>query len=232
MQTVLGALTAGFFLVAAYAANAGEPIGVKPVVVELFTSQGCSSCPPANANLAALSSRPGVIALSFGVTYWDYLGWKDTFAQPGFTQRQRDYSGALGHEGPFTPEIVVNGAADAVGNVRSDIVRLIDEAPPGRGPEIAITHDGLTLSDGVRPARAADVWLVRYDPRVVQVPVQRGENAGVTLPHKNVVHSLERLGEWDGTREKLAMSPATDGTRTAILVQEPNGGPIISAAQE
>jgi hypothetical protein len=232
MQKILSTLAAGFFLVGASAANAGEPIAVKPAVVELFTSQGCSSCPPANANLAALSTRPGVIALSFGVTYWDYLGWKDTFAQPGFTQRQRDYARALGHEGPFTPQIVVNGAEDTVGNVRADIIRLIDEARPGSGPQIVFRQGSLSLADAPRPARPADIWLVRYDPRIVQVPVQRGENAGVTLPHKNVVHGLERLGQWDGARETMNVPPAPGGMVTAILVQEPNGGAILSAAQE
>jgi hypothetical protein len=232
MQTILRAVAAGLLLAGANAANATDTAAQKPVVIELFTSQGCSSCPPANANLAAVSTRPGVIALSFGVTYWDYLGWKDTFAQPGFTQRQRDYARALGHEGPFTPQIVVNGAADTVGNVRADLLRLIDEARPGSGPQIIFGHESLSLADAPRPARPADVWLVRYDPRIIQVPVQRGENAGVTLLHKNVVHTLERLGQWDGARETLDIRPPPGGMSTAILVQEPNGGAILSAAQE
>jgi hypothetical protein len=232
MQMILRALAAGLLVVSTNAANAGESIVTKPVVVELFTSQGCSSCPPANANLAALSTRPGVIALSFGVTYWNYLGWKDTFAQPGFTQRQRDYARALGHEGPFTPQIVVNGAADTVGNVRADVIRLIDDARPRSGPQIVFAPDSLSVAGGLRPTRPADIWLVRYDSRIVQVPVQRGENAGVTLPHKNVVRDLEKLGQWDGARETLVIPPAPGGISTAILVQEPNGGAIISAARE
>ena len=88
----------------------------QPTVVELFTSQGCSSCPPANANLATISDRPGVLALSFSVTYWDQLGWKDTFAQPAFTARQVNYEPRLDHDGPFTPQIVVDGRADTIGN--------------------------------------------------------------------------------------------------------------------
>src|SRR5438132_407188 len=96
---------------AVQAASAGQP-----TVVELFTSQGCSSCPPANANLAVLSERPGVLALSFGVTYWDQLGWKDTFAKPEFTARQVTYETPLNRDGPFTPQIVVDGHADTVGN--------------------------------------------------------------------------------------------------------------------
>lgn len=235
MRTTLSVLAAsvtlGVTFAAASAVNAGQAYSAKPVVVELFTSQGCSSCPPANANFAALSERPGVIALSFGVTYWDYLGWKDTFAQPAFTQRQRDYEGALGHSSPFTPQIVVNGTKDVVGNVRADVERLIDRAEPGHGPAVNITREGLMLGGGARPGKPADVWLVRYDPRVVQVPVQRGENAGVTLPHKNVVRSLVRLGEWSGAPGRFAIPPATDGLSTAVLVQEPDGGAILAAGQ-
>src|SRR5271165_539571 len=113
------------------AAMAGSSIttaqaaGGQPTVVELFTSQGCSSCPPANANLATLSQRPGVLALSFGVTYWDQLGWKDTFAKPEFTQRQIAYEAPLSHDGPFTPQIVVDGHADTIGNRIGAIETLI-----------------------------------------------------------------------------------------------------------
>src|SRR5690348_18078561 len=101
-------------VVFALALAAGSAAQAQPVVVELFTSQGCSSCPPANASLAAVASRPDVLALSFGVTYWDYLGWKDTFAKPQFTDRQVAYEAGLGHSGPFTPQIVVNGSRDTV----------------------------------------------------------------------------------------------------------------------
>src|ERR1700743_1514537 len=97
----------------------------KPVVLELFTSQGCSSCPPANANLTAVADRPDVLALSFGVTYWDYLGWKDSFAKPQFTARQVDYERGLRHDGPFTPQSVGDGAADTVGDRTSDAERRI-----------------------------------------------------------------------------------------------------------
>ena len=107
------------------AAMAGAAAARPLTVVELFTSQGCSSCPPANANLAKLRDRPGVLALSFNVTYWDYLGWKDTFGKPEFTARQRTYEAPLGESGPFTPQVVVNGAADTVGNRLSAIEALI-----------------------------------------------------------------------------------------------------------
>jgi hypothetical protein len=199
----------------------------QPVVVELFTSQGCSSCPPANASLAAVADRPGVLALSFGVTYWDYLGWKDTFAAPQFTARQVSYESGLGHSGPFTPQIVVNGAADTVGSRRSDVDHLIDAAHLN-GPGITLDNGAVTVA--AAPASGeADVWLVFYDPRTIQVPVARGENEGVTLPHRNVVRALTRLGAWNGKAARFATSPAPAGLMTAVLVQQPHGGKIIAA---
>lgn len=199
----------------------------QPVVVELFTSQGCSSCPPANANLAKISNRPDVLALSFGVTYWDYLGWKDTFAKPEFTARQVGYERGLGHGNPFTPQVVVNGTFDTVGNQLSEVERLV-AASSLNGPQIDIAGNKLSIG-GVDGAANADVWLVRYEPRTIDVSVARGENEGVTLPHKNVVRSLTRLGTWFGRAEVFQIPPAQDGLATAILVQKPNGGPILAA---
>lgn len=221
-MTKLG-LTAAFLALAAAA-----PVqAAQPVVVELFTSQGCSSCPPANASLAAVASRSDVLALSFGVTYWDYLGWKDTFAQPGFTARQVAYEAGLRHSGPFTPQIVVNGAADTVGNRQSDVERLIAAAHLS-GPDIAIANNFVSVA--AAPAQGvADVWLVRYDPRTVNVSVARGENEGVTLPHKNVVRELTRLGAWAGPATSFSISPAPAGLATAVLIQKPHGGVIIAA---
>ena len=199
----------------------------QPVVVELFTSQGCSSCPPANASLAAISNRPDVLALSFGVTYWDYLGWKDTFARPEFTQRQIRYERGLGHDGPFTPQIVVNGSTDTVGNRLGDVEHIVAAAHL-EGPQIKL--NGTTVLVGAAaPTSSADVWLVRYDPRTINVSVARGENEGVTLPHKNVVRELTRLGSWSGQATSYEISPAKEGLATAILVQRPNGGTILAA---
>jgi hypothetical protein len=215
---IAAGLLAGSFLPAGAA---------QPVVVELFTSQGCSSCPPANANLAAVSDRPDVLALSFGVTYWDYLGWKDTFASPQFTQRQVDYEKGLGRSGPFTPQIVVNGRSDTVGNDRSEVERLIAGAHL-QGPAIAISAGTVQIAPGTAQGDS-DVWLVRYDPRTIQVPVARGENGGATLPHKNVVRNLTRLGVWRGAAATFPLPPAPTGLLTAVLIQKPNGGPILAA---
>jgi hypothetical protein len=222
----LSAIALGLGLSAAAAQDANGP-----VVVELFTSQGCSSCPPANANLAAIADRPDVLALSFGVTYWDYLGWKDTFAQPAFTDRQREYEAPLGHDGPFTPQIVVDGKADTVGNVRSDVERLIAVSRRAPITHLHLAANTLTIDAGHPPPRAADVWLVRYDPRIEQVSVQRGENAGATLPHKNVVRSLIRLGAWNGAAASFRLPPTDAGLSTAVLVQAPDGGAILAAVK-
>jgi hypothetical protein len=205
----------------------------QPVVVELFTSQGCSSCPPANAVLARLADRNDILALSFGVTYWDELGWKDTFASPQFTKRQWDYAHALHHASVFTPQMVVQGRMDAVGQSESEVAPLIHaaEAREGGGPTIALFPDHVDLSSSAF-AGTADVWLIRYDPRLISVPVHRGENGSRSLPHRNVVRQLIRLGPWTGraARFDLAMSP-DPSLRTAILVQAGPGGAILSAAR-
>jgi hypothetical protein len=208
--------------------SAAEPN--QPTVVELFTSQGCSSCPPANANLVLLSDRPGILALSFGVTYWDQLGWKDTFAKPEFTDRQVTYETPLKHTGPFTPQIVVDGRSDVVGNRLPAIEALIAASPRKDEPTLSLAESGVSIGAGDAPAPGADVWLVSYDPALVQVPVKRGENDGRTLPHKNVVHELTKIGIWTGTALSIAFSAPKAGLRSAVLIQAPNGGPIIAAA--
>jgi hypothetical protein len=202
------------------------------VVVELFQSQGCSSCPPANANLMGVVDRPEVLALSFGVTYWDELGWKDTFASPRFTARQWDYAHGLGHSQVFTPQVVVNGRKDGVGADAREFRALIAEGERGaRGPALSIAGGQAVIGAGVT-AQPADVWLVRYDPRLVQVAIRRGENGGKTLPHRNVVKELTRLGAWSGASAHYALPPAADpALKTAILIQLPRGGAILAAAK-
>jgi hypothetical protein len=200
-------------------------------VVELFTSQGCSSCPPANAAVAQLSARPEILALSFGVTYWDQLGWKDTFAQRKFTDRQWDYAKGLRHDNVGTPQVVVNGRLDVVGQSIPEIDGALRRASlPTGGPALTFNPAGVSV-EGAAPRTPADVWLVRYDPRVVQVPVKRGENTGKTLPHKNVVRELTRLGEWSGGRKNYVIPAGPAGLNTAILVQAGAGGPILAAAK-
>src|SRR5271167_1729908 len=158
------------FLISALALFAmlatGASAMARPVVVELFQSQGCSSCPPANANLATIADRPDVIALNFGVTYWDELGWKDTFAQPKFTARQWDYAHGLHHDNVFTPQVVVDGRRDGAGADPGEFARLIrPTSPTAGGPTLALTIGAVTIGAATPPARPADIWLVRYDPR-------------------------------------------------------------------
>lgn len=201
-----------------------------PAVVELFQSQGCSSCPPANANVIALADRPDVLALSFQVTYWDQLGWKDTFGSPQFTARQWDYARAFKHSQVYTPQVVVNGRADVVGARKGEIEATLAKADRGGGgPAVSVAGERATVAAG---SGSGEVWLVRYDPAVVQVPIKRGENGGKTLPHRNVVRELVDLGAWTGKSQSYALPAAKRGDlKTAILVQAGAGGAIVAAAR-
>lgn len=207
------------------------PSSGPPVVVELFQSQGCSSCPPANANLNAIADRPDVIPLSFAVTYWDQLGWKDTFATPQFTARQWDYAHSAGREQVATPQVVINGARQTiVGNDRQQLEAAIAAARHTTGPQIALA--GNRVSIGAGSARPSTVWLVRYDPRVNDVPIRAGENGGRTLPHRNIVRELQPVGSWSGKATAFPVPASTNPIyRTAILVQAGKGGPIVAAAR-
>ncbi len=230
MRIPLRSLTAAAILaVAASRPAAAQPAG--PIqVVELFTSQGCSSCPPADAAVARISERPGVLALSFGVTYWDDLGWKDTFGQKKFTDRQWDYARGLHHVQVATPQVVVNGRVDVVGQDLREIDAALTRARLAAGPEVTL-NGASALVAGAAPARPAAVWLVRYDPNVQQIPVRRGENTGKTLPIKNAVKELTRLGEWNGGPKTYAIPAGPAGLKTAILLQAGTGGPILAAAK-
>lgn len=211
-------------------ATTGAAFAQPLTVVELFTSQGCSSCPPANANLIKVKDQAGVLALSFNVTYWDYLGWKDTFGHEEFTQRQERYEPSLGRSGPFTPQVVVNGDADAVGAAPGEIEQLISSSGHTKGPDVSLDGGKISIGAGSAPGGKADVWLVHYTKGVIEVPVARGENTGHTLPHANVVHSLTKLGSWSGDAKTLPIPAASGGFSTAVLVQSPGGGPILAAA--
>lgn len=211
------------------AAQARDP--AHPTVVELYQSQGCSSCPPANALVNALAGRADILALSFAVTYWDRLGWKDTFAKPEYTARQWDYAKAGGRGNVATPQIVVNGKAVITGSNRQQVLQGIRSADRGAGgPPIGAAAGHVTIGAG-RAAAPAIVWLVRYDPRTVAVPIRAGENGGRTLPHRNIVRSLVRLGAWNGKAARFAVHPAGVTVRSAILVQQGKGGSIIAAAR-
>lgn len=200
-----------------------------PVVVELYQSQGCSSCPPANANLNAVAGDQGVLALSFAVTYWDQLGWKDRFARPEFTQRQWDYANSAGRGRVYTPQVIVNGGAMMLGGDKAHFARLLAAGAPRGGPSIEAGQGEVAVGPG-KASAAANVWLVRYDPRVREVAIRAGENGGRTLPHRNIVTELSRIGGWNGTAARFAVPPSRDGAlRSAVFVQQDRGGPIIAA---
>ena len=176
------------------------------------------------------SQRPDVLTLSFAVTYWDYLGWKDSFGKPEFTDRQRVYEPALGERGPYTPQMVVNGRTTAVGNNLSEVDGLIQGTTPNGGPTISLGQDNVDIGTGTGPEASADVWLVRYDPHTLQVDIIRGENGGRTLAHRNIVKELTRLGDWTGAATRFTLPPGSDsGLQIAILVQGKHGGPILAA---
>ena len=222
-RLLMGGLACLTLTTPAFAADADHP-----VVVELFQSQGCSSCPPANARVLAIAGRPEVLALSWEVTYWDYLGWKDTFGNKAFTQRQYDYAQSLGHDGVFTPQVVINGRVDGVGSQQGELAGLITQGDRGDGgPAVHVTDASAQIGAG---SGQADVVLVRYDPAVVQVPIHRGENAGETLPHRNVVHQVVKLGVWSGQAEQFTLPAAPrGGLKSAVLLQAAGTGPILAA---
>jgi len=202
----------------------------RPKVVELFQSQGCSSCPPASANLNRIADRPDVLALSYAVTYWDQLGWKDRFARPAFTQRQWDYARAGGRQQVATPQMIWNGRQAVVGGNAAQVDQLVRDTPPlTGGPAIDLMDRMLVVGPG-KTAQPLTVWLVRYDPRVQQVAITAGENDGRTLPHRDIVTELSDKGRWTGAELRLPVAPPANlAWKTAVLLQQGPGGPIVAA---
>jgi len=215
-------------------ACAKGPGAKGPVVVELFTAQGCASCKQANRLIARMAGTPGVIALTWSVDYWDYLGWKDTFAQPEFTARQRAYGRRLGPRDVYTPQVVVDGAAQVSGDDTDAVQALIRKAEHSRRPQprIRILAGGwVKVGRATTQRGTADVWLVRYVAPEQDVRVTAGDNRGAIVVHKNVVRQLLRLGAWTG-RPKAYRAPAPDekGLNSAVIVQGVRGGSILGAA--
>lgn len=208
----------------------------QPIVVELFTSQGCSSCPQADAFLSELAKTPDLLVLSEHVDYWDYLGWKDPFASAENTRRQRDYARRLGLSYVYTPQMVVHGQRQASGSDRLSVLQLIYEAQavPSIGVRVDRGDDGAWIA---RLAKApipgtADVWLVRFDPARL-TRVSKGENGGRKIENTNVVREFRRLGVWNGDALSLTVpqaTPAAEESR-AILVQQTDTGRILGAAR-
>jgi len=210
----------------------------KPVI-ELFTSQGCSSCPPADELLSKLADRDDVIALSFNVDYWDYLGWKDTLASPAHTKRQYDYARARGDNEVYTPQAVVNGLHHVVGS-RPEHIRSALSATGDRGHGCSVSlglssteKDFVIDLDGAAPAgKPARIMLAVVQP-TVNVNIKRGENHGRRITYHNVVRRMVPVGNWSGGRKRMTLARRSiaekNGERYVVLVQSAGPGAIIAA---
>lgn len=219
-------------LAADIAGQVTGPLIHPPVVVELFTSQGCSSCPMADDLMAYLAERPDVLALSWHVDYWDYLGWTDEFARPEFTRRQKAYAAAAGERSIYTPQIVVSGSETLIQIRPATLMALIDSRM-AQPVSLSVTATGtkeayqIELTPRAKPEREIAILLVRYAPERV-VSIDSGENGGLTLTYRNVVLGVERVASWDGRaplRLNVTASAAGNNaypadTKHAILAQQ------------
>ncbi|MGB7243127.1 MAG: DUF1223 domain-containing protein [Sulfitobacter sp.] len=206
-----------------------------PVVVELFTSQGCSSCPPADKLLHELADRSDVIALALHVDYWDYIGWQDEFAEPANADRQRAYANLAGRRSIYTPEMVINGQTDIVGarpmqlskaiaehKARPSTVKLMVER---QGDDITIKAMALRPADGPMTVR-----MLRYTP-LSETRITRGENSGHTYHYANVTRDWQELAQWDGTSTLKLTANAPGDAPVVVLIQSAGPGAIQAAAQ-
>ena len=238
MRRFTGALaTVGFALTAVVLPAIAESDRVAPVVVELFTSQGCAACPPADAFLAELALRPDILPLALHVDYWDYIGWSDEFAQAGFTARQKTYAHGAGRRMIYTPQMIVAGRVDVAGT-KPGHVRAAIAAEQGRPPVIRIDLEARP-DGGVRVRlvplapidRDAEVIVVRYAP-LRETEITRGENAGHTFQYVNIVTDWTVLGIWDAQSPAEFDVPAPSSAQPgAVLVQATGQGPMLSAAR-
>lgn len=199
-QTVVGVLAVSWILTSGAVAQTSSE--ARPVVVELFTAQGCSGCPDANAALERVARDPGVVVLTYGVDYWDYLGWRDTFARPEFTERQRGYRQALGQRSVTTPQLIIDGQKHLVPRNAPEVDIALAEPMSASLPppdiEFRETGDRVAVGSGRLPEGGAEVVAVRYAPGLQTVKVRAGDNQGQSVKHVNVVKEIRYLGDWSG----------------------------------
>lgn len=231
IKKIITTMTAVGWMATGATSYAAQPL----TVAELFTSEGCSSCPPADRLLQSLADNPNILALSFHVNYWDYIGWKDPFALQSSTDRQRHYARALQSSSVFTPQMIVGGRYSVVGSQGGDVKEALVKAS-GLASVASITIDRAQNSAMIAPIgrikTPLDIWLVRYQKQATSV-VARGENAGSTLNHRNVVRSIEKVGSWDGAEHSISLPVARDATDgVAILLQQPGYGAIVEATND
>ncbi|MDV4145542.1 MULTISPECIES: DUF1223 domain-containing protein [Shimia] len=229
MKSLFALMTFGWLALAGSMATAQS----GPVVVELFTSQGCSSCPPADAYFAKeLAGREDVIALALHVDYWDYLGWKDNFANPAFTKRQKQYARASGHRMVYTPQIIVGGRDHVVGNHPKEVKALLKShraAPSAVRVNLKRVGGRVEIKASASETPGAMVvHLVRYEPED-EVAIKRGENAGRKLVYANIVTDWHVVAEWDGRAPLQIEAPAAGDAPVVALVQGKGNGPIFAA---
>lgn len=215
-----------------------KPVTAPRAMVELFTSQGCSACPPADKLLAEMAERPDVIALTLAVDYWDYLGWKDTLAKHGHSLRQKAYARMRGDSKMFTPQAVVNGHVMAIGSDRSTLERTLSTiARPAVPITVETAKDRITVKVGAAPGSASgEVWLCPVVSRM-EVEISRGENEGASMTYHNVVRGWTKLGDWNGSAASYeATLPRPPGDTTdavAVFVQSGSStepGAILGAS--
>jgi hypothetical protein len=226
--------TAIFALIAISLAAPALAQTSRPVVLELFTSEACSSCPPAEAVLADLQAHdPNLLALSFHVTYWNGPAWTDHFSLQGATDRQSWYANLQNSQNIFTPEAVVDGAGALVGSNRGGVTSAITAAKQNMAPPLPAKITGakmITVTIGSTDATGkGQIWLFGYDPKHV-TQVGGGENGGATIKEVNVVRSMSSLGTWIGGIESFSV-PRPAGLRTAVILQKPDGT-IVAAATD
>lgn len=220
----------------AFGMAATPALADEPVVVELFTSQGCSSCPPADELLGQLADRDDVIALALHVDYWDYIGWADTFAQAAFTQRQHGYGRAAGSTVVYTPQMVIGGVSHVIGNRAMEVADQIAAHRAVANPvsvEAEASGSGwqvraVWVGSGQAPAMV--VQVVTYSP-VEQVQIERGENAGMSVAYHNVVRSWQVVSEWSGGADFQAEVVPSSDMPHVVIVQAANHGAILGAAR-
>ena len=231
MSSLLRLALAAFVSVAFTKLSDAQP---RPAVVELFTSEGCNSCPPAEAYVGELAGRPDVLALAFHVDYWDDLGWRDRFGLSQAVERQRNYARTLRLGSVYTPQVVVDGSTDYVGSNRGAIERALRDNRQGPPVVLSVSTDEISvrMEAGTQAGARGDVVLVSYLRKAV-TPIGRGENAGRTLAEYNIVRSVQALGHWEGAAQEFHTKVASlprDATDVAVLVQSPGQGAILSAA--
>ncbi|MET4805746.1 DUF1223 domain-containing protein [Limibacillus sp. MBR-115] len=226
---VLGA----YLLGGGHPVNAADPAAKTPVVVELYTSQGCSSCPPADQLLAELATDETIVALSLHVDYWDYIGWQDPFSDPLYTDRQRAYLASLSNRFIYTPQIIVDGRWDVVGSRRNQVREAIEKARGTPKIPIVLERERLTIPAGHAPDGGATIWMAFFDQKH-ETEVRAGENNGRKITNAHVVRKLVKIGEWNGAAVTMdlnmeaAIADGRDGC--AVLLQSNETGPIIGAA--